>query len=317
MTHEPPLFAPLPRVDGGYGVVHADPPLRFHSNSRENPGRNAMRHYKCWDYPDFEKLPVADVVANDALLALSVPSPFLAIGAHLPLIRAGGFKPSSIGFTWLKVNRNGSPLMGPGLVTRKCCEFVVLGRRGKPPRLSNGVLEIIIAEPREHSRKPDEIYARLEALTPGPCLDLFARQRRDGWTLRRSDQSIRFRGTATAPAARACSRGARLSCRSPRPTQDPDQMTDQTYTRIILLLTRVYSGANPFWLSRLGGRDERETAETLAMLERRGLAFSGDGARWILTEAGEAACQPPRSERPGSIIKQRRGRGATRLPGGF
>jgi N6-adenosine-specific RNA methylase IME4 len=171
-----PLFAPLPTTPGGFRCIHADPPIRFRSNSRERPGRNAMRHYRCYDYKDFESLPVADVVADDATLALWVPSPFLAIGAHLSLIAAWGFKPSSIGFTWLKVNRNGAPRMGPGLVTRKCCEFVVLGRRGRPQRLSKGVLEAIIAEPRQHSRKPDEIYARLEALASGPYLDLFARQ---------------------------------------------------------------------------------------------------------------------------------------------
>jgi hypothetical protein len=83
---------------------------------------------------------------------------------------------------------------------------------------------------------------------------------------------------------------------------------DPTYLRIVLLLTRVYSGANAFWLSKLGGRDERETARTLAVLEKQGLAFAGDGGRWLLTEAGLAACKPPRSERPGSIVKQRRGR---------
>jgi hypothetical protein len=65
------------------------------------------------------------------------------------------------------------------------------------------------------------------------------------------------------------------------------------HIRIILLLTRVYSGANPFFLGRLGGRDERETARTLAVLE------------WVLTEAGLKACSPPRSERPGNIVKHR------------
>jgi N6-adenosine-specific RNA methylase IME4 len=191
MTRDPPLFAPLPVVAGGFACVHAEPPIRFRSNSRERPGRNAMRHYRCYDYPDFESLPVADVLADDALLALWVPSPFLAVGTHIPLIKAWGFDVSSIGFNWLKVNRDGSPRMGPGMVTRKCCEFAVIGRRGKPQRLSKGVLEIIIAEPREHSRKPEEIYRRLEALTPGPRLDLFARQRRENWVVYR-DQSSRF-----------------------------------------------------------------------------------------------------------------------------
>ena len=58
-----PLFAPLPVVAGGFRCIHADPPLRFRSNSHERPGRNVMRHYRCYDYAAFEVLRVADIVA--------------------------------------------------------------------------------------------------------------------------------------------------------------------------------------------------------------------------------------------------------------
>ena len=34
---------------------------------------------------------------------------------------------------------------------------------------------------REHSRKPDEVYERIEALCEGPYLELFARGTRPGW----------------------------------------------------------------------------------------------------------------------------------------
>lgn len=44
------------------------------------------------------------------------------------------------------------------------------------------VIEQVIAAPRrEHSRKPDEIHNRIEALFDGPYLELFARQKRKGW----------------------------------------------------------------------------------------------------------------------------------------
>ena len=35
---------------------------------------------------------------------------------------------------------------------------------------------------REHSRKPDELYDLIEAYSPGPRLELFARGSRPGWT---------------------------------------------------------------------------------------------------------------------------------------
>jgi N6-adenosine-specific RNA methylase IME4 len=34
---------------------------------------------------------------------------------------------------------------------------------------------------REHSRKPDELYDIIEACSPGPYLELFARGRRPSW----------------------------------------------------------------------------------------------------------------------------------------
>jgi N6-adenosine-specific RNA methylase IME4 len=41
--------------------------------------------------------------------------------------------------------------------------------------------DVILAPVREHSRKPDEFYERVEQFAPGPRLDSFARQRRPGW----------------------------------------------------------------------------------------------------------------------------------------
>jgi N6-adenosine-specific RNA methylase IME4 len=43
-----------------------------------------------------------------------------------------------------------------------------------------GVRELIIAPRREHSRKPDEIYHRIEALCAGPFVELYARQQWPG-----------------------------------------------------------------------------------------------------------------------------------------
>jgi N6-adenosine-specific RNA methylase IME4 len=188
----PPLFAPLPTVAGGFGCVHADPPIRFRSNSRERPGRNAARHYRTFDYAVFEALPVADIVAEDAFLFLWIPSAFLVIGEHLAMVKAWGFKPTAMGFVWAKLNPSGNGLfMGPGLTTRKNCEFCILARRGKPQRLAADVLETIISARRDHSRKPEEVYARIERYCAGPRLDLFARQQRDGWTVY-GDQISRF-----------------------------------------------------------------------------------------------------------------------------
>jgi len=42
-------------------------------------------------------------------------------------------------------------------------------------------VNLIASQKREHSRKPDELYDLIEACSPGPYLELFARYKRSGW----------------------------------------------------------------------------------------------------------------------------------------
>jgi N6-adenosine-specific RNA methylase IME4 len=193
------LFAPLPTIDGGFACVHADVPSRFKSNSISRPGRNAMRHYGCHPMAAFATLPVRDVVAANALLWFWTTGPLISIGAHIPVIKAWGFEPTAMGFTWAKLNKNASfPILserdfffGGGLTTRKNCEFVVLCRRGSPKQLAKDVRELIVSPVRESGRKPDETYRRIERYCAGPRLDLFGRESRKGWTVW-GDEATKF-----------------------------------------------------------------------------------------------------------------------------
>ena len=112
----------------------------------------------------------------NSFVFLWVTGPFLAIGAHAPIMDAWGFEPTAMAFVWAKTRANGELFVGPGLTTRKSCEFVVIGKRGKPRRLAADVREAILAPVREHSRKPEEVYGRIERYCAGPRLDLFGRE---------------------------------------------------------------------------------------------------------------------------------------------
>lgn len=70
---------------------------------------------------------------------------------------------------------------GKGYWTRCNVEQCLLATRGHPQRINRDVSKFVMATRREHSRKPDEVYDRIERLVPGPYLELFARQHRDGW----------------------------------------------------------------------------------------------------------------------------------------
>lgn len=138
--------------------------------------------------------------AEDCILWLWITGPFLVQGAHLPVMRGWGFEPTAMGFVWIKLNPNSSPVFftsrdifkGGGFTTRKNAEFCIIGKRGRSLRHDAGVSEVIISPRREHSRKPDEAVRRMERYSPGPRLELFGRQRRLGWDVR-GDEVDKFK----------------------------------------------------------------------------------------------------------------------------
>ncbi len=199
----------------GYGVIYADPPWGYETWSRghvvpqksTDPGE---QHYPVMTTPDMAKLPVGQLAApNCALLMWSTSS-------HTPqafwLAEQWGFRFASKAFTWAKLNKNAEDrhridamrwgeepatdgfgdfpsiadsanwFMGMGHGTRRNTEDCWLFTRGNPKRIGKGVRELIVSPIREHSRKPDETYDRIERLFQGPHCELFARNSRPGWS---------------------------------------------------------------------------------------------------------------------------------------
>jgi N6-adenosine-specific RNA methylase IME4 len=169
----------LPEIKAG--AILADPPLAFETWSRKGEDRTPQHHYGCLSFDELAAIPVASIAAPDCFLFLWVP--LRSVDLVKPLIEAWGFAFSGSAFTWAKLNRKAPTwFMGGGYGTRHNAEICWLGRRGHPQRRSKGVRELIVAPRREHSRKPDEVYQRVEALCHGPYVELFARQQWAGWT---------------------------------------------------------------------------------------------------------------------------------------
>jgi N6-adenosine-specific RNA methylase IME4 len=191
-------------------ILYADPAWKFRANSPEKPrgelahGRNPSRHYRVMSLPEICALPVKPILAPQALCALWVTGPFLAIGAHVRVLKAWGFTPKAVMFTWVKLRKKAPGLFldpkldlhfGLGLTTRKNCEWVILGTRGKSMRISNKVPEVGLFPVREHSRKPDQFRDRIaEYVGPGKVMvELFARQSAPGW-IAMGDETEKFNG---------------------------------------------------------------------------------------------------------------------------
>jgi N6-adenosine-specific RNA methylase IME4 len=166
-----------------FRTVLADPPWRFQNRT----GKMAPEHLRLARYPtmtldEIKALPVGEVADDRSHLYLWVPNALMPDG--LAVMESWGFAYKS-NIVWFKTRRDGGPDgRGVGFYFRNVTELVLFGIRGKDNRtLPPGRRQVnLIAErKREHSRKPDALYDVIESCSPGPRLELFARERRDGW----------------------------------------------------------------------------------------------------------------------------------------
>lgn len=166
---------------GKFRVIYADPPWHFKVRSTKGEGRSARNHYNVMSLDEIKALPVAEIADKDCVLLMWVTYPMLEHG--FDLLKAWGFKYKTVAFTWMKSNRtNPRMFSGTGYWKRANAEIVLLATKGKPSRVHKDVAQAILAPRREHSRKPDELYDRIERLVAGPYVELFARTSRKGWT---------------------------------------------------------------------------------------------------------------------------------------
>jgi N6-adenosine-specific RNA methylase IME4 len=176
------LPAPLPWIDGGFQTVLADPPWRFANRTgKVAPEHRRLDRYSTMDLEAIKALPVARHAAKNAHLYLWVPNALLPDG--LSVMEAWGFRYIS-NIVWAKRRKDGGPDgRGVGFYFRNVTEILLFGVKGSMRTLAPARSQVNMLETRkrEHSRKPDEQYPLIEACSPGPYLELFARHAQPGW----------------------------------------------------------------------------------------------------------------------------------------
>lgn len=173
----------LPGVRGRYSTILADPPWRFANRTgKVAPEHQRLRRYSTMSLQEICDLPVAAHAAEKTHLYLWVPNALLREGVIV--MDEWGFEYKS-NLVWHKVRKDGgSDGRGVGFYFRNCTELVLFGVRGSMRTLAPGRSQtnLLATQKRDHSRKPDELYSIIEACSPGPYLELFARNPRTGWT---------------------------------------------------------------------------------------------------------------------------------------
>jgi N6-adenosine-specific RNA methylase IME4 len=182
---------PLPK--GKFKVILCDPPYGFNNWSTKAQGASCAS-YKTMSVPGIVAWGMKELpphMEDNCALFLWCPWPMVAEGVHTSIMSNWGFRPVTCAFNWVKTYRNGTPIVGMGFYTRSATEVCMLGIRGRMPRKSTYIGQLldtdeglpihIKEERRKHSQKPEGQYVKIERLFDGPYLELFARERRKGW----------------------------------------------------------------------------------------------------------------------------------------
>lgn len=141
-----------------------------------------------------KNLPVGGVSDKNCVLFMWAVSPLLP--EAFEVMKAWGFKYKTLAFCWSKITNDVEVVDGGSLFSQLNYKFVsnmgrwtmgnvelcLLGVKGRPKRIINNIKQLVIAERREHSRKPIEVRDRIVQLMGDiPRLELFAREKTEGW----------------------------------------------------------------------------------------------------------------------------------------
>ena len=154
---------------GQYQVLVIDPPWPY-SNRSQDPSHRAKNPYASMSLEELAKLPIP--AAPDSILWLWATNAFLpeAFG----LLATWGFEYKTT-LTWAKDK------IGLGDWLRGQTEHCLLAVKGSYRVTPGAASTLLSAKAGAHSEKPAEFYALVEKLCPGNRLEMFARDRRDGW----------------------------------------------------------------------------------------------------------------------------------------
>ncbi len=170
-------------MPGPFRCICADPPWMERGGGKSV--RGAQVHYPLMKTSKIhgvmhDAIAKCGGAAKSAHLWMWVTDNFLRDG--LGIMEALGFRYIRT-LVWFKTKGDYAPQIGLGQYLRGAHELCLLGVRGRAQIPDTKVRRpsVVCAPRRKHSAKPDEAYEVIEATSPGPRLELFARTPREGW----------------------------------------------------------------------------------------------------------------------------------------
>ena len=168
----------IPFPNKKYNIIYADPAWSYTGNMMNS---SVTDHYKTMSLEDICNLSVENIADKNCILFMWVTLPKL--NQFMEVINSWGFEYKTTAFVWVKKNKiSNSFFMGLGRWTRANPEICILATKGKITRKSNKVRQLQIFPIEQHSKKPDKFRDLIIELCGNlPRIELFARQKVDGW----------------------------------------------------------------------------------------------------------------------------------------
>lgn len=169
-----------------FNVILADPAWNYDQWTQKKNGA-VIAHYATMSTSDIAAIPVSRWANEDCVLALWGTWPKLPDAVEV--MNTWGFEYVT-GLPWIKtLPKSGDIYTGIGFWWQSCSELLLIGRKGKPKVGKLPILALLNTEQRQfyaprtrHSAKPLGIHEWIEKKISGPYLELFARNKREGWT---------------------------------------------------------------------------------------------------------------------------------------
>lgn len=163
-----------------FKIIYIDPPWSYN----RKVGQGVIKDYNSMANEDIYKLPISRLADDDCALICWLTFPKIAEGVKA--IQSWGFEIKTVFATWIKLNsKNMQPFFGVGSYTKSNCEFCLLATKGNMHKYvkTNSISSVVMAPREKHSKKPDVVRKMITDLFGElPRVELFARQRHDGWT---------------------------------------------------------------------------------------------------------------------------------------
>ena len=165
----------LPKLESQ--VIYADPPWAFSNSGFDQSAAqiySTMPTDEICKYADKTGKTIQKLASEKrSVLFLWVPASLIPDG--LDVVKAWGFSYKTQ-MIWAK---DKSPGMGWWVKTKH--EVLFIASKGEKLHPAIKYDSLFEAPARKHSQKPEKVYTMIEAMYTGPYIELFARNKREGW----------------------------------------------------------------------------------------------------------------------------------------